>query len=338
MRTAIIGSKNIDSMESNILESLIYLGHECEIFDMDSVVPLLKNSIVGKYVSTIDKISRIYSDSYDIFLFKKLASRVLDFNPELVICVYRNIHPIFVSLLKKSGCRVIHINPDQMVTLGYQQIFASDYDAWFVKDRYMMEFMKQKMKLNVFLYNEAFNHRLHIKPNRPKSLYENLSKTDVMTYGTFYPYRTKMLKILVDSGIDLKVYGVVPNRFYDESIEKCNQHKYITCAEKAEKIYGAKIVFNQMHYAEVESVNCRFFEVNGCGGFQISDYKPILKELLPIDPELVSFRNIDEGVDKIKYYLSHPEERYELSDIIYHHFIQHYTYDDLMIFILSISM
>ena len=49
-----------------------------------------------------------------------------------------------------------------------------------------------------------------------------------------------------------------------------------------------------------------------------------------MDPELVSFRSIDEGIDKIKYYLHHPEERYEIADKIYQHFIQNYTYDHLI--------
>ena len=58
-----------------------------------------------------------------------------------------------------------------------------------------------------------------------------------------------------------------------------------------------------MHYAEIESVNNRFFEVNGCGAFQLSDYRPILHELLPIDPKLVSFNSIDEGIRKTIDYM-----------------------------------
>ena len=90
-----------------------------------------------------------------------------------------------------------------------------------------------------------------------------------------------------------------------------------------------------MHFAEVEGVNCRFFEVNGSGAFQLSDYRPILHDLLPIDPELVSFKNIDEGIDKIKYYLAHPQERYEIADKVYKHFKEHYTYDHLVSYILE---
>ena len=92
-----------------------------------------------------------------------------------------------------------------------------------------------------------------------------------------------------------------------------------------------------MHFAEIESVNCRFFEANGCGAFQLCDYKPILKEFLPIDHELVTFKTIDEGVDKVKYYLAHPKERYEIAERIYQYFINHYTYDHLIQYILNVT-
>ena len=264
-----------------------------------------------------------------------MAKDVVDYEPDLVIGVYRFIHPTFVKHIKKAKIKIVHINPDQLTTLEYQQIFAEEYDVYFVKDSYMQRFMKDNMKLNVHLYSEAFNSRHHIKPNIAKEICEREVNIDVMTYGTMYPYRCKMLKSVLDAGINLKVYGVKPHRFYDNSLDQAYQNKYITGAEKARLLYGSKIVFNQMHYAEIEGVNCRFFEVNGSGAFQLSDYRPILHDLLPVDPELVSFKNIDEGVEKIKYYLDHPQERYELAERVYNHFCDHYSYDNLVKYVLE---
>ena len=90
-----------------------------------------------------------------------------------------------------------------------------------------------------------------------------------------------------------------------------------------------------MGVSVLESVNDRFFEVNGCGGFQLLDYRPILKDLLPIEPELVSFKCVDEAVEKIRYYLQHPEERVAIAQKIYDHFMDHYTYDHLVMHILN---
>ena len=335
MKIAIIGADHKDSMEFHFMDAFINACHEVEIFDIYNSF-LYTQKCLKSYFQSLDKIRRTYSDNYDQKRFLALARKVNRFDPDLVICFYKDIHPVFVDNVKKAHRKVIHVNPDAMTTLGYQQIFASNYDAWFSKDPYMTSCMKRNMHLNVFLYREAFNQRYNPKPDVGKKEMEKNVNIDVMTYGTLYPYRTQMLKILIDAGVDIKLYGVIPHRFFNESVAKYCTGKYIVGEEKARILYGSKIVFNNFHYAEIESVNCRFFEANGCGAFQLCDYRPVLHELLPIDPELVSFRTIDEGIDKIKYYLSHDEERWEISAKIYEYFINHYTYDHLIQYILNV--
>lgn len=335
MKIAIIGSRCFDSLEYHLNESFNFNGYECQIFDIyDNWIFKIKS--MSKYAIQLDFLGRRYSDSYDQRIFNQLYKRVEVYKPDLVIGVYRFIHPSFVAKIKCLGCKVIHINPDALTTFELQQIFASDYDLWLTKDPYIVAFMKNNMHLNVRYYNEAFNVRVHNKPNITKGQCEKEVGIDVMTYGTLYPYRTKMLKEILDNGIDLKLYGTKPSRFYDHTLDRANQNKFIEGEEKAKLLYGTKIIFNNMHFAEIESVNNRFFEVNGSGAFQLSDYRPILKDLLPIDPELVSFRTVDEGIEKIKYYLGHPLERYEISAKIYDHFIKNYTYDHLIRYIMDL--
>lgn len=331
MNVIIIGSCAFDSMEYHLHDAFIHAGHLCSIVD-----PLDRAWVKGKYGNVIDYLARRYSDTYDKKLFLKYARKVCAMQPNLVICVYRFIHPCFVSYLKANcECMVIQVNPDALTTFEYQQIFASDYDLYFTKDPYIVRFMQDNMKLKVKLYHEAFNPRVHKKPEISKVAAEEKAQVDVMTYGTIYPYRSRMLYEVIKSGISLQVYGTKPNRFFDSKLSAAYQNRYLSGNEKAKSLFGAKVVFNQMHYAEIESVNNRFFEVNGCGAFQLSDYRPILKDLLPIDPELVSFRSIDEGIDKLRYYLAHPTERHEIADKVYRHFMENYTYDHLVLYLLN---
>jgi len=316
MKIAIVGSTNYDSMEYHLNESFNYNGHQAQIFDLpDSHVPNI---------------------SLDIKVFITLANAIDQYHPDLIMVVYRTVHPDFVIQVKKMGYKVIQVNPDALTTFGLeQQLFVAEYDVYFTKDPYIRRFMESNLKLNVKLYHEAFNKRVHIKPNVNKLEYEKGFDMDVMAYGTMYPYRSRMLRMLANQGIDLTLFGNTNVPFYDQSLDQYHSGYYVTGESKAKILYGAKIVFNNLHYAEIESVNKRFYETNGSGAFQLSDYRPILKDLLPIDPELVSFRSIDEAIEKIRYYLQHPEERVAIAEKVYEHFINNYTYDHLTQYILE---
>jgi len=317
MKIALIGSVDYDSFEYNLHESFIYNGHQAEIFDL----PAQERSSI---------FIRLIKDE----IFMTMADEVDRYHPDLIVAVYRIINPCFVIQVKKMGYRIIHINPDPVTTFSCQQLFAAEYDVYFTKDPFIKRFMESNMKLNVKLHNDAFNIRLHKKPDMDKPEFEKKIDIEVMTYGTLYPYRNRMLRLLIDAGIEIVLFG---NKFpfYDHELDKYHSGYYITGESKAKLLYGARIVLNTFNYAEVESVNSRFFEANGSGAFQLSDYRPILRDLLPIDPELVSFRSIDEAIEKIKYYLQHPEERIEIARTIYAHFVNNYTYDHLIQYLLN---
>ena len=52
-----------------------------------------------------------------------------------------------------------------------------------------------------------------------------------------------------------------------------------------------------MHFAEIEGVNCKFFEILGCEGFQICDAKPGVPDLATPGKEVVTFDGVDASVE-----------------------------------------
>ena len=60
--------------------------------------------------------------------------------------------------------------------------------------------------------------------------------------------------------------------------------------------------------AENNANNMRLYEATGCGALLITDDKDNLAELFVPDREVVSYRSPDEAVEKIRYYLAHPDE------------------------------
>lgn len=320
MNIAIIGSKDFDSLEFHLNESLSFLGHSTVIYDIKDVVPL-----PYKYNFYLQK----FSTKYTSFLFKKLASMVIDRCPNLVICTYRFIPPEFVLAIKKAmaNVKIVQFNPDALTTFQEQQIFVSPYDAYFTKDPFIVDFMRSKMNLAAFYLPESFNQRVHNYRLEDRTSLESKIDIDVVCFGTMYPYRAQMVKFLLKKGIDVKLFGTPDSRFPLPEIEAHFQNEFIAGERKAEVLLGSKIVFNNFHYAEVESVNAKFFEIAGIGGFQICDYKRIVDEYSVIPSRKFTFKHIEEAAELIQHYLKLPEERHRLASEQKSHFLQHHTYD-----------
>lgn len=320
MKIALLGNKDFDSLEFHIHDSLCNLGHEVFYIDIKDVVKIpFRFNYWGMKLFP----------KYDLSVFKSIATRIIEQSPDLVICTYRFIHPQCIEMIKRElkNSLVIHINPDALTTFQGQQIFMSPYDAYFTKDPFIVDFMKNKMELKTFYFPEAFNDRVHnFNVENRKELEEKIN-IDVVCFGNLYPYRSKMVEKLIDADIDVKLFGTPDRRYSLNRLNNRFQNEFLTGSRKAEVLLGSKIVFNNFHYAEIESVNAKFFEIAGIGAFQICDYKPTLEEYSIIPKEKFTFNNIHEAIELIKYYLSRRQERYELAEKQRLHFLANHTYD-----------
>ncbi len=329
MKIVIIGSKDFDSLEFHINDSFTFLGHHTFQIDIKDVmnIPHQYNYIAQKYLK-----------KYDRYIFDRIAKKTIEQKPDLVIACYRFIHPECIKLIKSSlkSVKIVHLNPDALTTFERQQIFVSPYDAYFTKDPFIKRFMKDKMGLNAFYLPEAFNERIHTLDFKDRSKLEKEIDIDVVCFGTMYPYRSKMIENIVNQGINIDIFGTQESRFPIKKLDENLQLEYITGKRKAKILIGSKIVFNNFHYAEVESVNAKFFEIAGMGGFQICDYKPAIDEYSGISPDKFTYNSIGEACELIKYYLTKPDERHRLVELQKEHFLENHTYDKRMNELLSL--
>lgn len=320
MKVVIVGSNGFDTLEYHFADAFRRLGHDVSVLDLTSVVP-------ARYSLNYHAIK--YLKWYDEYIFKRLARKVIELKPDLVIGTYRFINPICIKMIRSGlpSSPIIQINPDALTTFEHQQVFASRYDFFFTKDPYIVSFMKEKMKLNAVYLPEAFNPQVHKRPTLDRAELQAKTNIDVLTFGHIYPYRTQMIRQLISSGIRVNLYGKRDKRFACPEVDKHFRNEWITGELKSNLLYGSRIVFNNLHYAEIESVNCKFFEISGIGAFQICDYRPIIQEYTKVDSSKFTFRTIDEAIDLIKHYLDKPLLRYQMANDQYQHFVEHHTYD-----------
>lgn len=93
--------------------------------------------------------------------------------------------------------------------------------------------------------------------------------------------------------------------------------------DAAKRFSESKIVFN---ISIKDDINMRVFETLSTGSFLLTNWIPSLGELFDDGKHLVTYKTLDEMVEKAKYYLKHEEEREKIAQAGYEEFIKKHTY------------
>jgi spore maturation protein CgeB len=256
---------------------------------------------------------------------KNLVRAAREFDPDLILLTYGTVPPATVKEMRlASRAKIAVWYPDHLANLCRQYLLAAELDAWFFKDPYMVRVFRDKLGIDAHYLPEACNplwhHRVELTPTDRQKY-----GCDLTTASQMYYYRAKMLEIFKD--YDLKIWGKNYPSWLNSPLRDRWTGVYVAEEEKAKAFNSAKIVLNTMHYAEIEGVNCRLFEVSGCGAFQVADWKPALPELFEPEREIVTFRTWHELKEKVDYYLARPEERSRIADCAYARAHREHTYE-----------
>jgi len=177
---------------------------------------------------------------------------------------------------------------------------------------------------NVIYSPFACNTNFFIKKDLPK-IY------DVSFVGQYNPYRDWYLKKLMKAGIIVNVWGPGwKSGFinYSEMIDIFNQSRInLNLSNSISWDIRFLLALNRpimdtlqtwrstlrTYYMKDrktrEMVKGRHFEINACGGFQLSYYAEGLESHYQIGKEIAIYESIEEMIDKIRYYLKYKEDR-----------------------------
>lgn len=93
--------------------------------------------------------------------------------------------------------------------------------------------------------------------------------------------------------------------------------------DAAKKFSQSKITFN---ISIKDDINMRVFETLSTGSFLLTNWLPTLGELFEDGKHLVTYKTLDEMVEKAHYYLEHDDEREKIAQAGYEEFINKHTY------------
>ena len=82
------------------------------------------------------------------------------------------------------------------------------------------------------------------------------------------------------------------------------------------------------HLPDIETgLSLRIWDILGCGGFLLTNYQAEIPDFFEIGRDLETYESMDELVEKVRYYLSHEEERVEIAINGYEKMAAHHTYE-----------
>jgi len=320
MRILISGYLYADSFARDIAVAAERMGHQVIAVD-----PMRASRRFG-YVGTVFSEYFLKAlSSLESWWHRPLLRAAQDLQPHLILLAHCLMPPQVIGQLRKaSHARTAAWFPDTLANMRRLYLLASDLDAWFFKDPYMVHLFRAKLGLNAHYLPEACDSVSH---RRVK-----LTEADRQRYGcdltsacSVYYYRARLLEMFAD--YDMKLWGNGLPFWLKSPLRACYTGHYVAELEKSKAFNAAKIVINTMHFSEIEGVNCRLFEAAGCGAFQIADWKPALPELFEPEREIVTFRSREELREKVDYYLARPEERQAIADRAYARAHREHTYE-----------
>lgn len=316
----VIGNIYPDSFPENIVFTLKNMGYLTTIFSLD---PFINTSNARlRILSGYAKRAFLTVENY---FSQKLVKKIIDFKPDLIISTEPMVSPNAIMEMKKqTGAAAVCWFTDSVANLDRQYILTSPYDIIFTKEPFMVDIFRKKLGKNIFYLPEAYNPNWHNSTDLNDEEKRHFS-CDINITGNMYYYRALILENFMNYNI--KIWGPVFPKWLHSATRKFFQNEYVAKEKKAKAFKAAKINLNLMHYTEIYGVNCRTFEIAGCGGFQIADFKPTIKDLFVIDKEIVVFETLKELKEKVAYYLSHKKEREEIALRGYERAHKEHTYE-----------
>lgn len=143
-----------------------------------------------------------------------------------------------------------------------------------------------------------------------------------------YPLRVRLLERLAD--FDLGVWGSGWGALPSGSRLR-SKLRGPAWGVKMTKIYNAsKIALNFNHYQSVLGTNIRTFGIPGCGAFGLTYPKQEMPNLFELGREMVCYRDADELVEVVRYYLGHEQEREAIAQRGYLRAQRDHTYLERM--------
>ncbi|MBU0573690.1 MAG: glycosyltransferase [Candidatus Margulisbacteria bacterium] len=345
-------------IDSYIEGTLKGMGHEVKVYDIFSRVRTFDHffrEYAKKRKLTKDQFLAILDDEAG----QALPFEVLNFEPDLVLHIVGRLTPRVLKAVKKLNKRTAIWFMDDPQEIDVTSKKAKFYDGVYTIESACLDAYKEAGSLNAQFLPLGCFPAVHKKME-----VEDKYKSDICFIGVPFPARVEFFDSLADflKDYNVKIIGGGPRVgsskdpwMWRRKLKRLDVlDKFITdeivFPDEAAKYYnGARINLN-VHRDPVDArfshgnsrgilprgISGRSFEIAGCAGFQILDDKRSdVGVHFNVGQEVLTFSNLDDLKQKIKYFLKHDAERIAIAEASQKKAYSHHTYEERLKKVLS---
>lgn len=324
MRIGVLGPVDPDSFAENVGHSLSRMGHEVQYLGPAKPVHRTRT------ITRVAEIARQACTRLELHAHIKIARNALSLGLDAVLSTDSTFAPEAVELIQRNRVNVGLWYPDAVANLGRMRLLSAPYKAVFFKDELLVQRIRDTLGLPVWYLPEACNPDWH----RPTG--DAGRRKHIVVVGNTYLSRLLLLKRLHEDGIPLKIYGGPSPRWAPKVLpDSCHAGRGVRREEKSRVFREATAVLNNLHPAEMTSVNARLFEATGAGAAVLCEERPSLEEHFQVGREVLSFKNYDQLLEQIHRLLADNALVKEVGDAATRRAHADHTYDVRLAFALE---
>jgi len=256
---------------------------------------------------------------------RKLLAVVKEYLPDIVIFVPQT-DQFIPEIVDEIGGYAITLCYffDDMWRIEYSRFWARHFNFITTSDVNGLQKFRDAGFANVIYSPFACNTDVYRRKELP-IIY------DVTFVGGYNPYREWYINYLKRADIDVQVWGAgwasgmitsedMINIFNQSRINlnlsNCIswdiRYLFAPFSPIKRTLRALRQALHAIRHTDmktVEQVKGRHFEINACGGFQLTYYVEGLERMYSIGEEISIFVSMDDLIEKTRYYLKHDEER-----------------------------
>lgn len=310
---------------NNFYESLRKLpGVELIYFPYDYILEL------GKEKWNSELLNLIKAQKPDVFFAFMFTD---EFNPDIL------------EEIKKITTSVVWFSDDHWRFENYSRYYVPHF-FWAITT-----YSKAVEKYKKIGINNVIRSQWAANTDIYKKIESNDSFRDVTFVGTWSRPRQKIISALERAGVKVNAYGSGWKQGRvnkDKMLEIFSNSKINLALNPAPSLFNvnslARLFFKRSRNKfvpdfhlwnnlkswfnrRIPQIKARHFEIPACGGFVISSLADDIENYFEPNKEMVFYKNLDDLIGKIKYYLEHNEERRKIAESSYQRVIKHHTYE-----------